>query len=109
MIAGRNQPCSPDENVELSMIGSENHSNEPEVDNNSYLTHLNKEETNVSSDDMSDSEVLLITNESTHKRMLSWSYSKQFIKNKVTMYWGWFQILFKNGYWRTTLLLWYLW
>ena len=31
------------------------------------------------------------------------------IRDKVTNYYHWFLLLFKNGWWKTTLLLWYLW
>ena len=31
------------------------------------------------------------------------------IKDKVVNYYHWLLLLFKNGWWRTTLLLWYLW
>ena len=53
----------------------------------------------ISSDNESDSELLL--DEHTYRR-------KQII-NKLVSYYHWILILFKNGWWRTTLLLWYLW
>ncbi|XP_065892911.1 putative transporter svop-1 [Dysidea avara] len=53
----------------------------------------------ISSDNDSDSELLL--DEHTQRR-------KQII-NKLVNYYHWILILFKNGWWRTTLLLWYLW
>ncbi|XP_065892907.1 synaptic vesicle 2-related protein-like isoform X2 [Dysidea avara] len=39
----------------------------------------------------------------------SWSYMKKLIVNKLVSYYHWKLILFKNGWWRTTMLLWYLW
>ena len=53
----------------------------------------------ISSDNESDSELLL--DEHTHRR-------KQII-NKLVNYYHWILILFKNGWWRTTLLLWFIW
>ena len=116
MLEERNQTSSPDnEQVKASIVSSENCSNETEADNNRHETQPNKEETvdneltMMSSDNESDSELLLTSDDSTHKRTLSWTYSKRFIKYKATKYYHWFLILFKNGFWRTTLLLWYLW
>ena len=31
------------------------------------------------------------------------------IRDKAINYYHWFLLLFKNGWWKTTLLLWYLW
>ena len=53
----------------------------------------------VSSDNGSDSELLL--DEHTHRR--------KWITNKLVNYYHWVLILFKNGWWRTTLLLWFIW
>jgi len=39
----------------------------------------------------------------------SWFYLRKLITNKLVNYYHWILILFKNGWWRTTLLLWYLW
>ena len=36
-------------------------------------------------------------------------YLRKLIINKLVSYYHWILILFKNGWWRTTLLLWYLW
>ena len=63
----------------------------PNIDNNDLAI--------ISSDNESDSELLL--DEHTHRR-------KQII-NKLVNYYHWILILFKNGWWRTTLLLWFLW
>ena len=113
MLKERNQTTIIDnEQVEPSIVGSENCSNEIEAENTSYETQPNKEETELtmmSSDNESDSELLLTSDDSTHKRTLSWKYTKLFIKNKATKYRQWFLILFKDGFWRTTLLLWYIW
>ena len=53
----------------------------------------------VSSDNESDSEFFL--EEHTDRR--TW------IKNQLVDYYHWILILFKNGWWRTTLLLWFIW
>ena len=39
----------------------------------------------------------------------SWFYLRKMITTKLVNYYHWILILFKNGWWRTTLLLWYLW
>ena len=39
----------------------------------------------------------------------SWFYLRKLITIKIVNYYHWILILFKNGWWRTTLLLWYLW
>ena len=112
MLKERNQTTVADnEQVETSTGGSENCSNEIEADNATHEAQPNKEETELtmmSPDNESDSELLLTTDDSIHKHTLSWKYSKLFIRNKATKYHQWFLILFKNGFWRTTLLLWYL-
>ena len=115
MIKDRNQitSVSPDEPL---IVASENHSGEVDTDNTSCITQPNKETTidnelpMMSSDNGSDSEVLLVsTGEQLHRQMHSQGYIKRFIKDEATKYRDWFSILFKNGYWRTTLLLWYIW
>ena len=70
------------------------------IDNNATLTNMdNNDLTIVSSDNESDSELLL--DERTHRQ--------KWITNKLVNYYHWILILFKNGWWRTTLLLWFLW
>ena len=69
---------------------------------------VNNELTVMSSDIESDGEKLLASDESACKQALSWAYSRRFIKSELTKYYHWLLILFKNGYWRTTVLLWYL-
>ena len=39
----------------------------------------------------------------------SWLCVRKRIRVKVINYYHWFLLLFKNGWWKTTLLLWYLW
>jgi len=39
----------------------------------------------------------------------SWFYLKKLITYKLVNYYHWILILFNNGWWRTTLLLWFLW
>ena len=38
-----------------------------------------------------------------------WLCFKKRIRDKAVNYYNWLLLLFKNGWWRTTLLLWYLW
>ena len=67
---------------------------------NGKLPNMDDNElTVVSPDNESDSELLL--DEQTHRR--TW------ITTKLVNHYHWILILFKNGWWRTTLLLWYLW
>ena len=113
MLKERNRTTTIDnEQVETSTVGPKNCSNEIEADNATHETQPNKEETELtmmSPDDESDSELLLTTDDSIHKHKLSWKYSKVFVRNKATKYQQWFLILFKDGFWKTTLLLWYIW
>ena len=58
----------------------------------------------------SDIELLTVSsNEHTQWRTFSWAYIRKIAKRKAINYYHWSLLLFKNGYWRTTLLLWYLW
>ena len=61
------------------------------------------------SDSDSDLELLIVSDEHTNKRTLSLDKIKKIVKEKSTEYYHWFLLLFKNGWWRTTLILWYLW
>ena len=56
-----------------------------------------------------ESERELLLGERTHRRRLSCSCIKETISDKLVGYYHWTLILFKNGWWKTTLLLWYLW
>jgi len=83
---------------------------------NGTLPHTKSIETTdvtvVSSGNDSDSELLLdkdTQRQNTHGWKLSWSCIKRTITIKLVSYYHWILILFKNGWWRTTLLLWYLW
>ena len=113
MLKERNQTTIIDnEQVETSVAASDNFSNEIKGDI-SNETQPNKEEsidnelTVMPSDDESDNVLLLQSNERTH-RQFSQSYLESFIKEKA-VYYHWFSLLFKKGWWRTTLLLWYIW
>ena len=115
MLKERNQTTIIDnEQVETSIVGSENFPNEIKAGDISNETQPNKEEsidnelTVMPSDDESDNVLLLQSNERTH-RQFSQSYLESFIKEKAVNYYHWFSLLFKNGWWRTTLLLWYIW
>jgi len=56
-----------------------------------------------------ESERELLLGDHTHRRRLSCSYIKDTINERLVSYYHWILILFKNGWWKTTLLLWYLW
>ena len=108
MLKERNQTPSPNQHVERSVAVSDN---EIEASNTSYEIQPNKEDNElagISSDNESDSVLLLEANEHT-QRQVSPSHFKSFIKEKAISYYHWFLLLFKNGWWRTTLLLWYIW
>ena len=60
----------------------------------------------VSSVNESERELSLVSSENVCKQTLS---CNEIIKKKMANYYHWFLILFKKGYWKTTLLLWYLW
>ena len=110
MLKERNRTFLSSKSVEPSIISSENHSNELEEANSNYIQQLNKGETIdneiaiISSDNDSDSVLLLDSNEHTLRPA-----SQNNMKQKAINYYHWFLLLFKNGWWRTTLLLWYIW
>lgn len=102
-----------DEIIETSMTESENPSDEMETQPKDNGTLPNEEDNDqtadlvmMSSDNESDQELLIMSDEHTHRRYLT---LKKMIKQKAVNYYHWFLLLFKNGWWRTTLLLWYLW
>ena len=112
-------PSSEIEVAEMSMTERENTTpGETEAEIKDYGTVPNKEENEqtadndlvmMSSDNESDQELLIVSDEHTHKQTFTLAYIKRIMKIKACDYYHWFLILFKNGYWRTTLLLWYLW
>ena len=57
----------------------------------------------------SDRELLIASDKCTHRRTGFQMRIKQKIKEKAITYYHWSLILFQKGYWRTTLLLWYIW
>ena len=65
-----------------------------------------EQHTDAPSIDESETDLPLISEENMHEQKLS---CKEIVIKKLVTYWQWFLILFKNGYWKTTLLLWYLW
>jgi len=86
------EPTDDDKEAINGMLSNMNiHNTLPNMDNDDPAV--------MSSDNESDSELLL--NEHTHRQTQ--------IMNKLVNYYQWVLILFKNGWWRTTLLLWYLW
>ena len=116
LLQERNKVCSAaDEIVETSMTELEDQTGEPEPKD--YGTLPNKEENGqiatidndlvmMSSDNESDQELLITSDECVHRRTSS---LKRMIKEKAVSSYHWFLLLFKNGWWKTTLLLWYLW
>ena len=105
---GKESSSSPVKHVEMS--NPENcHSHDIETEE---VTQPNKKEavdkelTVISSDNESDSELLLVSEEHTHRRTLPSSRIKRVIKEKAINYYHWFLLLFKNGWWKTTLVLW---
>jgi len=62
----------------------------------------------VSSDNDSDSE-LLLTEHVQHRQPDLWPRVKVAVNSKLRQYYHWMELLFRNGWWRTTLLLWYMW
>ena len=118
LLQERNKVFSAEnEIVETSMTEPEGQTGEPEMELKDYGTLLTKEENDqiatidndlvvMSSDNELDQELLIASDECTHRRTLS---LKRIIKEKAINYYHWFLLLFKNGWWRTTLLLWYLW
>ena len=62
----------------------------------------------VSSDNDSDSE-LLLTEHVQYRQPDLWPHVKVAVKSKLQQYYHWMELLFRNGWWRTTLLLWYMW
>ena len=89
----KERSSSPDEVVEAKTTTLEDEATKEVInmDNNDLTVTL--------SDNESDSELLL--DEHTLER--------EWITNKLVNYYHWIKILFNNGWWRTTLLLWYLW
>ena len=120
MLQERSQSCSPAHRlVETSMMEPESPPGEMESEPMDYGTLPNGEEngqlavcndiTVLSSDNESDHELLIASDERTHRQTLSLKTLKRRMKEKAEQYYYWFLLLFKNGWWRTTLLLWYLW
>ena len=115
LLDKRNKLSSQDELVEPSSVESDRCSNEIEDNPTSCITQPNKEETVdndltvISSESDSDNVQLLVPGEHTHRRTLSQYRIKLIIKEKAVNYYQWFLLLFKNGWWRTTILLWYIW
>ena len=102
-----NSPVKQDESLS---IGQKNDQSNNIVTDN--LIQPNKEQkfdnelTLVSSENESDSELLLVSDGHMHKiSRAPWAY---IIKKEAINYYHWFLLLFKNGWWRTTLLLWYI-
>ena len=112
MLQERNQLAN-----KLAETSTDDQSGELEAEAKDYGTLQNGEEngqiatndndlTVMSSDNESDHELLIASDECVHRQ--GWSL-KKIIREKAIGYYHWFQLLFKNGWWKTTLLLWYLW
>ena len=118
LLKERNKVSSAEnEIVETSMTEPEDQTGEPEMELKDYGALPNEEENGqianndndlvaMSSDNESDQKLIIASDECTHRRTSS---LKGIIKEKAISYYHWFLLLFKNGWWRTTLLLWYLW
>ena len=122
LLQRRNEMSSPTHDIiETSMMETENETIEMESEPKEDGVLLNEEEeidselvvngdiVMMSSDNESDQELLIASDECTHRETLLHLCIKQKIKEKAITYYHWSLILFKNGYWRTTLLLWYIW
>ena len=111
MLDKRNKLSFQDELVEPSSLESDRCSNEIENNPTSCITQPNKEKTVdsditvISSETDSDNVQLLVPGEHTHRRTLSQYRIKLIISQKAVSYYQWFLLLFKNGLWRTTILL----
>ena len=123
LLQRRNEMSSPEHDItETSMTETKDEAiemesepkedgvllNEEEEENDSKLV-TNGDVVVMSSDSESDHELLIASDECTHRQTLLQLRIKQKIKEKAITYYHWSLILFKNGYWRTTLLLWYIW
>ena len=129
MLQKRNEISSPvDDIIETSMTETEGESTEMESEHKENAALLNEEENAallneeendsrmvangdvvISSDNESDHELLIASDEHTHRLTDFQMRIKQKIKKKAITYYHWSLILFQKGYWRTTLLLWYIW
>ena len=100
---------------EISMTEMENiTSGKAQTELKDYGSVSNKQDNEKAADNglvmiPSDKELLTDSDEHAHKQMLSLDKIKKIVKEKSTEYYHWFLLLFKNGWWRTTLILWYLW
>ena len=116
MLDKRNQLSYQNTLVQPSSVESGSCPNEIEDSNpTSYITQPNKEETVdnnltvMSSDSESDNVQLLVSDEHVHRQTFSKYHLKRITKQKAVNYYHWFLLLFKNGWWKTTILLWYIW
>ena len=110
-----------DDIIETSMTETEDEATKMENEPKEDVVLLNEEENHsrmvansdvvlMSSDNNeSDRELLIASDECTHRQTNFQMRIKQKIKEKAITYYHWSLILFHKGYWRTTLLLWYIW
>ena len=109
-----------DDIIETSMTETEDEATKMEREPKEDVALLNEEENDsrmvangdvvlMSSDDKSDRELLIASDECTHRQTDFYMRIQQKIKEKAITYYHWSRILFHKGYWRTTLLLWYIW
>ena len=116
LLQERNLEVSSDQRIKLPVATLVNRTNEErpvgkEKRNYGTLPIMeeltnNEQDNDVSSVNESEKEMCLISSESIYKQTKS---CDEIIKEKLSNYYQWFLILFKKGYWKTTLLLWYLW
>ena len=121
LLQRKNEVSSPvDDIIETSMTETEDEATKMESEPKEDVALLNEKENDsrmvangdvvlMSSHDKSDRELLIASDECTHRRTDFQMHIKQKIKEKAITYYHWSLILFQKGYWRTTLLLWYIW
>ena len=116
LLQERNLESSLDQTLKVPVTTLVDSSSEARLvtkEKSNYGTLPNTEESvnNEQIDDMSsinesEIELSLISEGNAHEQKRS---CKEIIIEKFVTYYQWFLILFKNGYWKTTLILWYLW
>ena len=116
LLQERNSEISSNQRIKLPVAALMNRTNEErpvakEKPNYGTLPNMeeltnNEQDNDVLSVNESERELCLVSSDAMCKQTMS---CNEIIKEKLTNYYQWFLILFKNGYWKTTLLLWYLW
>ena len=116
LLQERNLESSLDRTLKVpvtSLVGCSGEARPVIKEATNYGTLPNVEES-VNSDQLADRssvnesemELSLISEGNIHEQKRS---CKEIVNERLVTYYQWFLILFKNEYWKTTLLLWYLW